>query len=123
MYFAEDYGPMATMSDAHAEWHRNAGVPMGQPGCPQDACHPVDDYEPEPGEGEGVKCGHCKGRHWTVSDVKACSVWGPAPVSHREVPAEVKADVCVGRPCEASGYRCSKHSWEYQQKWGRAENE
>jgi hypothetical protein len=29
---------MATMSDAHSEWHRNAGVPMGQPGCPQDAC-------------------------------------------------------------------------------------
>lgn len=31
------------MSDAHAEWHRNAGVPMGQPGCPQDACH-AEDY-------------------------------------------------------------------------------
>lgn len=30
--------PAATMSDAHSEWHRNAGVPMGQPGCPQDAC-------------------------------------------------------------------------------------
>ena len=27
------------MAEAHAEWHRNAGVPMGQPGCPQDACH------------------------------------------------------------------------------------
>lgn len=40
MYFDrdEEYGPMATMADAHAEWHRNAGVPMGQPGCPQDAC-------------------------------------------------------------------------------------
>jgi hypothetical protein len=32
--------PPATPSEAHAEWHRNAGVPMGQPGCPQDACHP-----------------------------------------------------------------------------------
>ncbi len=28
---------------AHAEWHRNSGVPMGTPGCPQDACHPDDD--------------------------------------------------------------------------------
>ncbi len=31
------------MADAHREWHRNARVPMGQPGCPQDACH--DDYD------------------------------------------------------------------------------
>lgn len=39
----------ATISEAHAEWHLNAGVPMGQPGCPWDACH-VDlhpDWEPE----------------------------------------------------------------------------
>lgn len=35
---------VATESEAHAEWHRNAGVPMGTPGCPWDACHP--DYEP-----------------------------------------------------------------------------
>lgn len=33
---------IATESEAHAEWHRNAGVPMGTPGCPWDACH--DDY-------------------------------------------------------------------------------
>jgi hypothetical protein len=38
-------GGMATMADAHREWHRNAGVPMGTPGCPQDACHPADDYD------------------------------------------------------------------------------
>ena len=30
---------LATMSDAHREWHRNTGIPMGLPGCPQDACH------------------------------------------------------------------------------------
>lgn len=51
-YPADEPGPMATMSDAHAEWHRNAGVPMGTPGCPQDACHYPDegpyDEEPEP---------------------------------------------------------------------------
>lgn len=38
--------PMATMADAHREWHTNTGVPMGTPGCPQDACHPVDEGEP-----------------------------------------------------------------------------
>lgn len=32
----------ATIADAHREWHLNAGVPMGQPGCPQDACHLPD---------------------------------------------------------------------------------
>ena len=40
-----EYRPQATMSDAHREWHLNAGVPMGQPGCPQDACHPIDEEE------------------------------------------------------------------------------
>jgi hypothetical protein len=50
----DDWGPLATMADAHSEWHRNAGVPMGQPGCPQDACDPYPDgeevagWDPEP---------------------------------------------------------------------------
>lgn len=39
----EAWAPLATQSDAHREWHRNSGSPMGTPGCPQDACHPVDD--------------------------------------------------------------------------------
>lgn len=43
------FAPMATMSDAHSEWHRNSGNPMGTPGCPMDACHP-----PEPD-----RCGEC----------------------------------------------------------------
>lgn len=71
--YEDRYAPLATMSDAHSEWHRNAGVPMGTPGCPQDACHPIDDYDMEPGEGEGIRCGHCKGRHWDVAGVRACS--------------------------------------------------
>lgn len=29
---------------AHYEWHWNTGIPMGTPGCPQDACHYDDDY-------------------------------------------------------------------------------
>lgn len=73
-------GPMATMSDAHSEWHRNAGVPMGQPGCPQDACHPAEDFwsveEVEPGQ--GVKCGNramhgsAKVYHPSPADVRDC---------------------------------------------------
>lgn len=39
-----DFAPLATEADAHLEWHRNAGVPVGTPGCPQDACHGDDRY-------------------------------------------------------------------------------
>lgn len=66
----------ATMSEAHAEWHRNSGVPMGQPGCPQDACHPMEDFEPEPEP--TVKCGNKvahggePGYHHTAAGVKEC---------------------------------------------------
>jgi hypothetical protein len=38
----------ATDGEAHAEWHRNAGLPMDQPGCPWDCCdapYPYDDEE------------------------------------------------------------------------------
>lgn len=31
--------PPATESEAHLEWHRNSGVPVGEP-CPWDACDP-----------------------------------------------------------------------------------
>lgn len=44
------YDPPATEAEAHAEWHRNSGVPMGTPGCPQDACHPEDDTILDPPE-------------------------------------------------------------------------
>lgn len=44
-YENERYEHTATESEAHAEWHRNAGVPMGQPGCPQDACHGDEFYD------------------------------------------------------------------------------
>lgn len=44
----DDMGSMATMGEAHSEWHRNSGVPMGQT-CPWDACHPiVDEFDWEP---------------------------------------------------------------------------
>jgi hypothetical protein len=35
----------ATEAEAHAEWHMNAGVPMGTSSCPWDACDPDDGYE------------------------------------------------------------------------------
>lgn len=50
------FAPLATMADAHREWHINAGVPMGAPGCPQDACHVDDDYDEVP-PAPMVRCG------------------------------------------------------------------
>ncbi len=73
----EDFSPMATMSDAHREWHTNSGVPMGMPGCPQDACHPPEIEFPEDTE-SGVRCGNTKAHygqrafHATVADVRWC---------------------------------------------------
>lgn len=32
---------LATPSEAHAEWHRNSGVPVGL-SCPWDACDPAN---------------------------------------------------------------------------------
>lgn len=43
--FDDRYSQTATESEAHAEWHRNTGIPMGTPGCPQDACHGPDEYD------------------------------------------------------------------------------
>ncbi len=37
--------PMATMADAHTEWHRNSGNPMYKTSCPWDACDPEAYYE------------------------------------------------------------------------------
>lgn len=44
MTYDHEFRPLATMAEAHREWHLNAGVPMGQPGCPQDACDPPEEY-------------------------------------------------------------------------------
>lgn len=50
---------MATMADAHREWHLNAGVPMGTPGCPQDACHPPEPWCYECCD-DGSDCPECR---------------------------------------------------------------
>jgi len=83
---------LATPGDAHREWHLNSGVPMGLPGCPQDACH-VDEYS-DPAtiralvrqreinfalmRGEDgsatIACGHCSGIHLSVRAVADCAV-------------------------------------------------
>lgn len=76
----ERYSVLATPSQAHREWHQNAGVPMGTPGCPQDACHPVDEWEGFPfPTTSGVKCGNKASQHdetWayhaTVAEVREC---------------------------------------------------
>lgn len=76
----DDMGPLATMADAHREWHSNTGVPMGTPGCPQDACH---NWEDEYTETPTVKCGNRKahttwdrdlgtGYHYTAAEVREC---------------------------------------------------
>ena len=70
----ERYSVLATPADAHREWHANAGVPMGTPGCPQDACH-VDDlgYDEEDFVGPvipAVKCGCGCGERVPVFVVK-----------------------------------------------------
>ena len=41
-YYTYGERPLATPEEAHREWHANTRVPMGQPGCPQDACHPEE---------------------------------------------------------------------------------
>lgn len=50
--YDDRFSRVATEAEAHVEWHLNAGVPMGTPGCPQDACHGDygPDYEPDEAE-------------------------------------------------------------------------
>lgn len=88
---------MATQSEAHREWHLNSGVPMGQPGCPQDACHPIEDFEPPT-----VKCGNKAahdgepGYHYSAAEVRQCYAstgrFGEAVLSSGQVLAEARHD-------------------------------
>lgn len=92
---AQAYAPLATPSDAHREWHTNSGVPMGMPGCPQDACH-VPDFpmpeEVEQGSPGAVKCGNRKVHgqqatyHLGISGVQECFA------------AEAEAEAWFGQP-------------------------
>ncbi len=64
------YVPAATEADAHREWHRNAGVPIGEYGgfCPWDACgHGLDmQYEAEAAAQEDPD----------AADASAAAYWG-----------------------------------------------
>lgn len=95
---------MATMSDAHREWHLNSGVPVGLPGCPQDACH-IDEsmsrseinrlvrqreinfahMRGEQGSAT-ISCAHCHGIHLSIGYVRECARKNSVevPVHHPE---------------------------------------
>jgi hypothetical protein len=83
MWDREELRPPATMDDAHREWHRNTGTPMGTPGCPQDACHGDDgddeypeDFRPFPAAvappAARITCGNCGATHHAVAEVRDC---------------------------------------------------
>lgn len=85
----ERFSVLATPSDAHREWHRNTGIPVGLPGCPQDACD-TEYLDPSEirrlvrqrdinwaamrgEEGDAtIACGRCKGIHFAVRYVRDC---------------------------------------------------
>lgn len=60
---------LATPTEAHYEWHSNSGIPMGTPGCPQDACHREYDEDHEP-DALLIRCGICTQRT-TVEHIRA----------------------------------------------------
>jgi hypothetical protein len=93
----DDYAPATTLAEAHAHWHAVHGATAV---CDLDCGASEVYHEPEPEAGEGIRCAHCKGRHWTVADVKACAA-----------------------QFAAQRARDSQWSWDYQRRWGRAENE
>jgi len=80
---------LATPSDAHRDWHLNTGIPVGLPGCPQDACH-TDWLERSEiralvrqrdinwalmrgEEGDAtIACGTCHGVHLSIDAVRNC---------------------------------------------------
>jgi hypothetical protein len=96
----------------------------------------------------GIRCAHCKARHATVADVRWCK--DLSDEMHAEAAAEQAAELAseqaFARSLEARAERGgpdveaeqaeafaqaaederiaeSKRSWEYQNRWGRAENE
>lgn len=124
---------MATQADAHREWHLNAGVPMGTPGCPQDACHPIEDFHEVPVTESGVRCGNrdahgdTSGRfgpvpyHATSTEVRECYASTgrfakPVVVSGRQFgkTAEAEARLAamkVTAPAMTFEQWCEAHEW------------
>lgn len=117
MTYEDHWAPPATMGDAHAEWHRNSGVPMGLPGCPQDACH--TDYlsrsevkrltrqrdinfahmRGEVGSAT-IACAHCHGIHLSIAYVRACAGVNAPTVAPERAPEpmpEISVDDAVAK--------------------------
>ncbi len=66
---------MSYLSDAHAEWHAVNGRDQV---CPLDCGVGEDaaaDYEAEQAylASLTIRCGHCRERHATVAEVRACA--------------------------------------------------
>lgn len=66
----EEGNPMTWIADAHRQWHSAHGQFAV---CPLDCGVGEGMDEPDPMPGEGVRCGHCQNRHWTIEGVKACA--------------------------------------------------
>ena len=106
---------LATQAEAHLEWHRNSGVPVGFP-CPWDACDP-EDLDPadrrrlarqrdvnmahiDRGEvGDTViRCAGCGEVHLSVANVHACQIGQDLPDVYVPSLCEhgMSADLCAG---------------------------
>lgn len=87
---------MATQAEAHREWHLNARVPMGQAGCPQDAC------DGPAAERVTVRCGHCRDWHSAATSaavfaaVRACAAFDPCRKAGHDVVAAECCYTCDG---------------------------
>lgn len=83
----------------------------------------------------GIRCGSCKGRHGTPADVRWC--YDVQAEAQAEQAAEAAAErayaedrerkaesgTWFGPVTDADRDAESDWSWEYQKRWGRAENE
>ena len=67
--FSERAHPVASLSDAHAQWHAVHGTDAP---CPLDCGIEPDDITDT---GPGISCGHCKGRHASVAGVRECATF------------------------------------------------
>lgn len=69
MYDYYDQAPVATLSEAHSQWH----AVHGQVVCPLDCGIGDLGYEEYDEEVHLIRCGHCKDYHPSVADVRDCA--------------------------------------------------
>ena len=80
---------LATMSDAHAEWHRNARKPMGLFTCPWDACDPGEWAEFDP---EGYAEAYAR---WEAAEAAYAELEAEAEAEYRQCVHGMNADLCA----------------------------